>query len=148
MSELKETSPSDSKATTQSEPPPSAVKFSPDELVTMNKAIIAGFTDSLTRLQRRDYDASMNLNFPATILFYPGTGLIILAIFLRVVLAFKSYFSVWDLLAVLVAGFLLLLVAVTLFCIQYRGEKSGSATAVKATEEVAKGLVATLGPTK
>jgi hypothetical protein len=90
MSELKETSPSDSKATTQSEPPSPAVRFSPDELVTMNRAIIAGFTDSLTRLQHKDYDASINLNFPATILFYLGTGLIILAIPLRVVLALKS----------------------------------------------------------
>jgi hypothetical protein len=149
MSELKEPLAGDPPQTTHSEPSPSPMQYSPAELINVNKAIIEGFTGSLKSLEHRDYNASMNLNFPAKILFYLGkNGLIILAILLRVALAFKSYFSIWDLVAVLGTGFLILLMAVALYYLQYRGEQLGSATVVKATEEVQKGLVATLGPTK
>ena len=129
--------------------------LTPSDFIETIRGFSDGLVSSLDNLRRIDANSKSNLILPAKLLLYFGGVIICVSITLRATPhfigppeQFGPIFSFGDFLASLSAGCLLLLVGVFLFVYQFRAEAVKAAAVVETTNEVAKGLVAVLGPDK
>lgn len=121
---------------------------SPLEVARLMEVITGGLLNSLNDMQRYDRTQPSTLWLPARILFFFGNGLILASFCLRIFPRLLQTLSFDDFLAALLAGCVLLIISVFLFCYQYRTEQSKTTAVINATQQVANGLVATLGRPK
>jgi hypothetical protein len=121
---------------------------SPVEVARLMEAITDGLLGSLNQMRRYDHTLPQTLWLPARILFFFGQGLILASICLRIFPKIFQTLSFDDFIASLLVGCVLLIISVFLFCYQYHTEQSKTTAVAKATEQVSKGLVATLGQPK
>jgi hypothetical protein len=129
--------------------------LTPSDFIQTIRGFSDGLVASLGNLRSLEASSRSNLIVPAQMLLYFGGIVICVSIILRAVPhyigafpQFAPIFSFGDFLASLSAGCLLLLVGVFLFVYQFRAEAAKVAAVVETTNEVAKGLVAVLGPDK
>jgi len=129
--------------------------LTPNDFIRTIRSFSDGLVSSLNDLRGIDAHFKSNLILPAKFLLYFGGVIICVSITLRAMphfigtlQQFGPIFSFGDFFASLSAGCLLLLVGVFLFVYQFRAEAVKAAAVVETTNEVAKGLVAVLGPDK